>query len=639
MTALEYVQHRGLEYRMQSGQIVLKGCPFCGDLKGHFYMEPESGAYFCHKCLEKGNLVTLQKHLGDFDHPQNSSGERGPWPPGSGYDNRGNISGNRRPSPDGGGKDHRSTSGYQGPSPQDGGSDHRTRNGALPSLGKLRDGICQAFPDPPDKVTVDPRKVFEAHERLMQESESLSYVTDVRGISPEAIRHFRLGLAVDGEGKRWLTIPHFHKNLPVNVKSRSLPPSEKSFRRIAGCPSVLFNGDAIGKEKELYLTEGEIDAVTLWDQGVRNVAGVTTGAGSFDPAWIDQLKPLRRIYLVYDPDEAGQRGARETARRLGYDRCFNILLPDGLDVNEYFRSGHDIFEFQNLVKTSRPFDVAGIISFSEGLKQFIEEKSMPETETGLTTGIAPVDRIIRHGFRSGELIVLSAPPKTGKTSFALQIVSFNALLDIPSLFFCLEMKPLRVVRKIIQSHTRAEEIGPAELEKTRIDYKGKPLYLGYSYQKPTLEGAIETLKAAVQRYGLKLLVFDHLHFLVRTTTNQVQEIGLAVQAFKFLAEEMEIPVILIAQPRKIQPDTVMTAMDLKDSASIFSDCDHLIILHRNRKASQGRDVQEGMEIQDQALDPVTLCRIEGSRYSAGGEALLFFHGEYSRFDAIKERSA
>ena len=604
MTTLEYIRHRGLEYRMLSGQLVLKICPFCGDLKGHFYMEPGSGAYFCHKCQEKGNLVTLQKHLGDFDHPKNASG-------------------NRRPSP------------------EDSGNDHRNRNGALPSLGKPRDGICQAFPDPPGSGTVDPRKVFEAHERLMQDPEALSYLTEVRGISPQAIRHFRLGLTVDGDGKGWLAIPHFRKNLPVNVKYRSLPPSEKSFRRIAGCPSVLFNGDAIGEEekKEIFLTEGEIDAVTLWDQGVRNVAGVTTGAGSFDSAWIDQIKPLRRIYLVYDPDEAGQRGARETARRLGYDRCFNILLPDGLDVNEYFRSGHDIFEFQNLVKTSRPFDVAGIISFSEGLKQFIEEKSAPERATGLTTGIAPVDRIIRHGFRNGELIVLSAPPKTGKTSFALQIVSFNALLDLPSLFFCLEMKPLRVVRKIIQSHTRTEEIGPAELERTRIDYKGKPLYLGYSYQKPTLEGAIETLREAVQRYGLKLLVFDHLHFLVRTTTNQVQEIGLAVQAFKFLAEEMEIPVILIAQPRKIQPDTVMTAMDLKDSASIFSDCDHLIILHRNRKASQGRDVQEGMETRDQALDPVTLCRIEGSRYSAGGEALLFFHGEYSRFDAIKERSA
>lgn len=602
MTALEYIRQWGLEYRLQSGQAVLKTCPFCGDANDHFYLDPGSGVFFCHKCQEKGNLVTLQRHLGDGAPVKSTSGERRPLP--SGY-----------------------------------GAEHRKRQGSLQQPDKPRDGICQAFPHPPAQGTVEPRLVFAAHERLLQDKEALAYVTQTRGISPEAIRHFRLGLFVDGDRKRWLAIPHFQKNLPVNIKYRSLPPAEKAFRRVSGCPSVLFNGDAIGQEKELFLTEGELDAITLWDQGTQNVAAVTTGAGSFDPAWIDLLKPLKRIYLLYDPDEPGQKGAREVARRLGYERCFNIILPNGQDVNEFFRTGHDIFEFQALVKASRPFDVAGIIPFSEGLKQLGEENRMPAAATGLTTGLAPVDRIIKQGLQGGELIVLSAPPKTGKTSFALQGVSFTALQDLPALFFCLEMKPLRVVRKIVQAHTRSEEIGPAELEMTRIAYKGKPLYLGYAAQKPTLETVIGTLRAAIQRYGLKLVAFDHLHFLVRTTINQVQEIGLAVQAFKFLAEEMEIPIILIAQPRKLQPDTVMTAMDLKDSASIFSDCDHLIILHRNRLASQGRDVQEAMETQDQALDPVTLCRIEGSRYSAGGEALLFFHGEYSRFDPLKEGNA
>ena len=71
--------------------------------------------------------------------------------------------------------------------------------------------------------------------------------------------------------------------------------------------------------------------------------------------------------------------------------------------------------------------------------------------------------------------------------------------------------------------------------------------------------------------------------------NQVQEIGLAVQGFKFLAEEMEIPIILIAQPRKIEADAVMTAQDLKDSSSIYSDCDHLIIMHRRRLATDGKN--------------------------------------------------
>jgi len=56
-----------------------------------------------------------------------------------------------------------------------------------------------------------------------------------------------------------------------------------------------------------------------------------------------------------------------------------------------------------------------------------------------------------------------APPKIGKSAFALQIVTFNALRDIPSLFFCLEMRPMKVIEKIIQAHSQAEILGPGEI--------------------------------------------------------------------------------------------------------------------------------------------------------------------------------
>ncbi len=78
----------------------------------------------------------------------------------------------------------------------------------------------------------------------------------------------------------------------------------------------------------------------------------------------------------------------------------------------------------------------------------------------------------------------------------------------------------------------------------------------------------------------------------------------------------------------------MTAMDLKDSSSIFSDCDHLIILHRRRLTNTRAQVEDGAPLQEQAFSPQTLVRVEASRYNPGGEALLYFHGEYSRFDEI-----
>jgi replicative DNA helicase len=274
------------------------------------------------------------------------------------------------------------------------------------------------------------------------------------------------------------------------------------------------------------------------------------------------------------------------------------------------------------------------MSFADGLRKYREESQNPEQSTGLRTGWPSLDKIIKTGFMPGELIVLSAPPKIGKSTLALQIVSHNALQDIPALFFCLEMRPMKVIQKIAQSYVKSEEIGMMEIERTRSAFNGKPLYLGFCYQRPTIEGVIETLKEAIRRYGLKLVVFDHLHFLCRTLVNQVQEVGQAVQSFKFLAEELEVPIILIAQPRKIQADSIMTAMDLKDSSSIYSDCDHLILMHRARKVTKAKDMQEGAALQTEAFDPMTLIRVEASRYNPGGETVLYYHGAYSRFDEV-----
>jgi hypothetical protein len=590
----EYFEQKGFEFRVSAGQIVLRRCPFCLDEGFHFYVSPEEGGlFFCHKCSEKGNMHTLQKHFGDIgDLP------RQPWP--------------------GSGSSH--------------------NNGG---------GISPAFKDREKRNRrPDPKLVTQAHERLLKDPEALSYVTEARGIPMRTLKHFSLGVSTDLDGTKWLTIPHYRKGELVNIKSRSLPPAEKAFRRVKDCPSVLFNADVLAGEgaEQIYMAEGELDTLTLWSQGITNVVGVTIGARSFPPEWVDQLKDLKKIFICYDPDEAGQIGAREVARRLRFGRCFNIVLPAGQDVNEFFRSGRDILTFQELVNRAERFDVAGVMSIEAGLKKYLERLKQPEQTAGILTPWPEVNKLISTGFQPGELTVLSSPPKIGKSSWALQIAWTCALKDIPTLFYCLEMRPLKLVQKIIQGLNRCTNDKTQEvsiIEATERKFNGKPLYLGYSYQKQEQEAVIETLREAVRRYGLKFVIFDHLHFLCRSLSNQVQEVGLAVQAFKFLAEEMEIPIILIAQPRKIQPDLIMTSADLKDSSTIFSDCDHLIILHRKRVSGCTGTVEGKQPPHNQAYEPVTLVRVEASRYNPGGEALLYYRGEFSRFDELeyKKRGA
>lgn len=492
-------------------------------------------------------------------------------------------------------------------------------------------------------ITPNEAEVATCHQRLFGDSDALSYITATRGISVEAVKHFKIGLK-EKEGLRWLSIPHFANERLIDVKYRSLPPAAKVFRGCSeNCQSILFNFDAVtaqSADQTTILCQSEIDAITLFDQGLWNVIGATKSAGGFDPNWVDALKAMPKILICYRNDDKSQVEAREIARRLGYDRCFNVVLPEGMDINDYFNSGGGHGEFSRFVNDARRFDVAGIMSFNDCLNAM--EANLGKTENvGLKTGFADVDKLLKVGMKPGHLVILGAPFKVGKSTLALQIATYNALHHVPSLFFCLEMSPADITSKIVQCHTRStmediEKCGGALIEKTRADFRNVPLYIGQFTKKLSLDGIIETLKLAIRRYGLKLIVFDHLHFLCRSITHQVQEVGQAVQAFKFLAVELELPIILIAQSRKIQGDQIMRGSDLKDNIAVATDCDHMILLHRKSMGvKMGSDVTEDMQLSTASFSPITLCKVEVSHFGPGGEAVLHYNGEYSRFDTIK----
>ena len=105
-----------------------------------------------------------------------------------------------------------------------------------------------------------------------------------------------------------------------------------------------------------------------------------------------------------------------------------------------------------------------------------------------------------------------------------------------------------------------------------------------------------------------------------------------------LAEELEIPIMAIAQPRKRDisgRDEIMRAEDIKYSNAVHADCDQMIILYRKRIASKAEEIDGPVfTVKNEALDPVTLVRVEAHRYGSGGETLLYFRGEYSRFDQL-----
>lgn len=235
------------------------------------------------------------------------------------------------------------------------------------------------------------------HDRLLQTPVAQDYLRG-RGLwHEEAVKHFRLGLSDRTLGLR---LPHMNRKEGEAIRTRlqrlgiyrengrehmngrivlPIPGPDgrtKLYGRLfskpnPGAPKHLFlpgphegvwNVEALDASAgsaqaagELILCEAPFDALTFWVNGFRNVTFIygtegfldlskqgqsagASGVGGTDTHMGLILKNrIRRVYLAYDADEAGNRAAARDAERLAAHgvEVFRVKFPWGMDANEY----------------------------------------------------------------------------------------------------------------------------------------------------------------------------------------------------------------------------------------------------------------------------------------------------------------
>ena len=212
------------------------------------------------------------------------------------------------------------------------------------------------------------------HEALKQSPEVLDYLKK-RGISGEAIDHFKLGFAnrtlgyrlpeknrkegaaIRGQLQRIGILrssghEHFRGSLVIPVLDKQGNVLEAYGRKIndnlrKGTPKHLYlpgphagvwNAEALPVSKEIILCESLIDALTFWCAGYHNVT-CSYGTEGFTPDHLAAFKThqIERVLIAYDRDEAGNKAADKLAKQLtaeGID-IYRLQFPKGMDVNEY----------------------------------------------------------------------------------------------------------------------------------------------------------------------------------------------------------------------------------------------------------------------------------------------------------------
>jgi DNA primase len=175
------------------------------------------------------------------------------------------------------------------------------------------------------------------------------YWTDTRGYTNTTIDLFQLGYT--GE---WYTIPIFVDGKFRNFQCRKPDGKMKSWYRDVG--PLPFNIDYVKNKSWFCLTEGPVDAIMLMQHGIPAMS-TNTGAGYFDPLWISKINGCKRMFIVYDNDKAGRRGAVSVGEKLGaLAKIYTFgSYADKYDVTDYFKNGGNAKELTKMFYNESKF--------------------------------------------------------------------------------------------------------------------------------------------------------------------------------------------------------------------------------------------------------------------------------------------
>lgn len=103
-----------------------------------------------------------------------------------------------------------------------------------------------------------------------------------------------------------------------------------------------------------YITEGELKAILIYQETGKTCYSGTGGCETFKQEWKKEFETATKIYLIYDNDSQGQKGAKKVAGILGEDRCILVQIPEetGKDITDFFLSGKTKDDFELLLQNA-----------------------------------------------------------------------------------------------------------------------------------------------------------------------------------------------------------------------------------------------------------------------------------------------
>lgn len=389
----------------------------------------------------------------------------------------------------------------------------------------------------------------------------------------------------------------------------------------AGAPQTYFLSEQLVSGAPVIITEGEIDAMSMMECGIKNAVSVPNGAPSqvssngrlspkedvkFKYVWSLEgwYKEGKKVIIATDNDEPGDALAEELARRIGKYRCYRVKFPIGIkDANEALvKLGREALV--ELVEAAEPWPVKGLFETMHYETRVMDLFTKGQG-SGYTTGLPALDKY--YTVAPGQFTIVTGIPSSGKSEFidhlAVEMASREGWRFAVASF---ENPPESHIVKLIEKRARkgfynkpgdgvgVEEgnvsvprISAPDMRETLNWVSDHFYWIEHSDGAPsTIDDILERAKVSVMRYGVRGVIIDPYNYIDKPgnmpETEFVSELLTKVKQF---AVGHDVHVWFIAHPTKLKKDESGRypppgGYEISGSAAWFAKADCGLTVHR-----------------------------------------------------------
>lgn len=418
-----------------------------------------------------------------------------------------------------------------------------------------------------------------------------------RKIEADTVRDNKITLR-----KNSILFPYYFGGKVVNIKFRSI--KEKRFSQVKGGMPCLYRHDSL-VPGELVITEGEMDALAIYEAGYRNVTSIPNGAPpenavnldvkfAFLENSADLIERCDKLILAMDNDSPGEKAREELIRRLGIEKCYLVEYPEGCkDANDVLKKyGKDAV--LSMIKAAKPAPMIGVDSPAQRDIRGLYENGVMR---GLSTGWRSVDRL--YTVARGEFTVITGIPNHGKSEW-VEALMVNMILNHKWKFaiFSPENWPIEQhIIKICEKVAGMPAYAPG-MESPRMDWDTLETaqeflndYLRFLVPPEdfTLDYILALAKNVLLRFGLDGLILDPWNEFEHRYRNMTEAQYLSEQLGKVkrFAKINNVHIWMVAHPKvmrtvKDEYDTYAppTPYDISGGAHWHNKADNHITVYR-----------------------------------------------------------